>query len=193
MNWIKMQNSGRILWTLRDIAREIGITEKSARVLASRYVKKNWLTRVKNNCYLLHGRLSALPSEELFYLSNLLQTPSYISLTTALAFWGATTQLLQGVIEAVSPYRATRFGKENIRFQYQKISPKLYNGFIRQGKFFIATREKALLDAVYLTTLNRYALDFSALEKAQFSRKDLWALAKSFPRKTQEEINRLFP
>jgi hypothetical protein len=66
----------------------------------------------------------------------------------------------------------------------------LYFGFKKENDFFIATREKALLDAFYLMSYGRYAIDLSALDADKLDRKEIRRLSRKFPMRTQNALKK---
>lgn len=167
-----------------ELARALGITLASARVAASRYARQGLLLRVKKNVYVLRERWNSAGLEEKFQLANIAQVPSYISLATALEHYGLTTQAQRDFVESVALKRTTQIRVQQTLFRYTKIAGQLYLGFHRKNGYFIATPEKALLDAVYLTSLGRYALDFSALEPDRLDHELLATMSEQFPART---------
>jgi len=67
-----------------DIARILGITPAAARVFAHRYAKYKILIRAKRGIYILRERWKYFSREQKFEIANILQVPSYISLSTAM-------------------------------------------------------------------------------------------------------------
>jgi predicted transcriptional regulator of viral defense system len=173
-----------------DIARALAISSASARVSASRYVRFGLLMRLKRNTYVLRERWQAASREERFVLANLGQSPSYISLMSALDYHEITTQLQRGLIESVALKRTKEFSLNGSIFRYTKINRMLYFGFIRQQEFFIATPEKAFLDALYLMSLGRYALDLSAIDFGKLNRKELRQLSRNYPLQTRKMLKK---
>lgn len=173
-----------------DLARALGISSASARVTASRYASHGLIVRVKRNLYVLREKLKGAVREELFLLGNLGQSPSYISLTTALAYYEITTQVQRNFIESVAVKRTKEINVEGIIFRYTRLRSSLYFGFERQKGFFMATPEKAFLDALYLMSFGRYALDLSSLDTEKLDRKEIKRMAEKFPLKTQSMLRR---
>lgn len=147
-----------------DIAKILSISYDSAKVSASRYTKKNILTRIKPDVYILTNRFKRLTQKEIFQLANMLQTPSYISLTSALSYYQITTQVQQSFVESVCLKRTLSTQIHDTQFVYSRVKKPLYRGFLRNEEFFIALPEKALADAVYLTSIKRYSCDFDAID-----------------------------
>jgi predicted transcriptional regulator of viral defense system len=171
----------KLYFTSKDVAETLGISNNSAEVTCSRYVKSGILLRLKKNFYMLRQRWEKISEEETYIAANLLQVPSYVSLTTALAFYNITTQVQRDFYESISIKRTKEIILDDKTFMFTKIDKHLYNNFIRQDGYFIATPEKALLDAVYLTSLKRYNLDFEALDLTKTSRVKIKELIKNYP------------
>lgn len=190
MDLPKLEIDDRLFWTNQSLSEYLGISEESTRVLCSRYTKKGLFIRLRSNMYLLRSKISRLVQEDFFYLSNLLQTPSYISFMTALSSQNITTQITRGVIESVSPVRSKEYLVESQFFSYHKIDPDLYFGFERIGRFFIAKKEKAFLDCLYFKSLNRYSLDITSIDIKKLLLPILKKMAKRFPDKTQDLLNK---
>jgi len=62
--------------------------------------------------------------------------------------------------------------------------------FKKEKDFFIATPEKALVDAFYLISYGRYAIDISALDAAKFDRDEIKYLSIKFPLKTRNLLKK---
>jgi hypothetical protein len=126
--------------------------------------------------------------EEKFVLANLGQTPSYISLTTALDYYEITTQIQRDFFESIAVKRTKEIKVADSLFRYSKIASTLYFGFKKQKDFFIASPEKALLDAIYLMSYGRYALDMSALDADKLDTDEIRRQSENFPIKTKDML-----
>ena len=186
----EIQKIDKLYFGYKEIARVLGISEASSKVTASRYTKKGMLLRIKKNMYVLRERWIAAEKEEKFLLANLAQTPSYISLGTALDFYELTTQMQRNFFESVALKRTKRFNINGNIFRYTKIRNRLYDGFKKEKGFFIATPEKALLDAIYLMSYGRYALDISAIDPKKIDGNELMRLSNEFPVRTRDMLKR---
>ncbi len=190
MKLIEIQKIDKLYFGYEEIARVLGISEASARVTASRYAQKGLLLRIKKNMYVLRERWITAEKDEKFMLANLAQTPSYISLATALDFYELTTQIQRNFFESVALKRTKRINVNGNSFRYSKITSRLYGGFKKEKGFFIATPEKALLDAIYLMSYGRYALDMSAIDPKKVDEKELMRLSRAFPARTRYLLKR---
>ena len=186
----ELNNIKKIYFGYEEIARVFGISLDSAKVTASRYVRQGLLLRVKRNLYVRREVWNAATIEEKFSLANLAQVPSYISLTTALEYYEITTQMLRNFYESVAIKRTKEINLNGSVFRYTKLTSDLYFGFIKEKGVFIATPEKALLDAFYLMSYGRYSLDISALNAAKLDRDEIKRLSQAFPSRTRKMLKK---
>jgi predicted transcriptional regulator of viral defense system len=180
-----------VLFSVEDIAEALKIAYPSARVAASRYVKQGILVRLKTNLYALAVRFPLFSEDELFATANLIQTPSYVSLTSALSHYNLTTQQQRGTIESIALKRTKSVDIMNIVFSYTLIRKDLYSDFELKNGFFIATPEKALADCIYLTSLKRYNCDFDAVDFKRFDMIKVNALLEKTSKRIKAYRDRL--
>lgn len=188
MKILELNNIRKPFFHYLDISKALGISPQSARVTAHRYTKNSLLVRIKPNIFVLSEKWKNFSIENKFEVANLLQVPSYISLTTALEYYGITTQIQRNYIECISIKRSLSKEINEVTFRYSKLSSKLYFAFIKKDGFYIAQPEKALLDSIYLTSLRRYSLDISALSLNQINRKVLTDLSVFYPNGTKKML-----
>ncbi|MGD9081677.1 MAG: hypothetical protein PVG96_20195 [Desulfobacterales bacterium] len=188
MKHLELNKIDKLYFGYPDIARALGISTASAKVSASRYVKLGVLVRIKRNMYVRREVWNTAGRDEKFMIANLGQTPSYISLMTALDYYEITTQLQRDFFESIAVKRTKEIQIDDSLFRYSKITSALYFGFEKEKDFFIATPEKALLDAFYLISYGRYALDISAVDAEKLDGEEIKRLSKEFPLKTQNML-----
>ena len=164
MKILELNKIRKFYFGYEEISKVLGISLQSSKVSANRYIKQGLLIRIKRNIYVLKERWNRIEGDEQFILANLIQVPSYISLMTALDYYEITTQIQRGFIESIVVKRTKEIEIENSVFNYTKISPNLYFGFRKEKDFFIATPEKAFLDALYLMSHGRYSLDIDSID-----------------------------
>lgn len=190
MNYAKLKDINKVYFGYEDISRAFGITPESAMVSANRYVKQGILLRIKRNIYILKDRWYGLKNEEKFAIANIVQVPSYISLMSALGYYEITTQMQRDFIESVAIKRTKEINISDTVLNFTKISKNLYFSFVKQDGFFIATPEKAFLDAIYLASFNRYNLDISSIDRGKLNMARIKAIAEKFPQKTKEFLKK---
>jgi len=188
MNIVKLRNISKLYFGYQELSRALDISTSSARVTASRYVKMGLLVRIKRNLYMLKETWEASGPREKFILANLGQAPSYISLLTALDFHNVSTQIQQNYIESMALQRTKTISVGGTLFRYSKIAAPLYSGFNRQDGFFMAGPEKALVDAVYLVSFGRYALDFTSIDHGKIDEDEIEKISEPYPRRTKKML-----
>ena len=118
----------------------------------SRWVKKGLLIKLRNGCYCFPEHLDR--PGFVYFVSNRIYRPSYISLHSALAFYGLIPEAVVRTT-AVSALKKAKFENAFGTFTYQQITSRLMFGY--DAKLFsfgqtvlFAQPEKALLDLLYL-------------------------------------------
>jgi predicted transcriptional regulator of viral defense system len=190
MRLLELRTIRKLYFGYEELARVLGISLASARISASRYVRQGFLVRIKRNMYVLKEVWDAAGRSDKFLLMNVGQTPSYISLMTALDYHEITTQVQRDFFESVAVKRTKEIKVEGSVFRYSKIAGNLYFGFKKEKGFFIATPEKALIDAFYLMSYGRYALDISALDSDKLDRDEIMRLSNEFPLRTKTMLRK---
>lgn len=113
--------------------------------------KKNYISKLRNGKYRFDKKITN--ETELFYIANKIYTPSYISLETALNYYGLIPEAVFS-IQSVSTLKTQSF--ENIQglFNYSNIKSNYFFGYrlisTENYTFKIADIEKTLLDFLYL-------------------------------------------
>jgi predicted transcriptional regulator of viral defense system len=180
MKYNDLKKINKLYFTYQDVAKILFISEDSARVLCTRYVKQKYLIRLKRNFYAFKERWENINPNQRLEVANILQVPSYISLMTALSFYEYTTQVQQKFIQSISLYRTFTKDIEGFIFNYSKIKKDLYFGFSKKNNIFIASPEKALIDSLYLSYLGKYNLDLSSLNLEKIDRKSCEDILKRY-------------
>jgi predicted transcriptional regulator of viral defense system len=186
MNYSKLEKISPLIFTSRSVAAVFDISEASAAVQCTRYVKNGLFLRIRRGYYILASRISFLSIEETFQIANILQVPSYISFTTALSYYGISTQVQQDFCESAALVRTRSFTLGPIEFRFKKIQEALYNEFKRLNGIFIASPDKAFIDALYAASFGKYHLDVSALDLSKLDISKCNSLLKKYPKKTRD-------
>lgn len=109
-----------------------------------RLEKQQILTRLAKGKYLVTG----VDITE-FALANWLVQPSYISLESALTYYGILPQFTYSVT-SITTMRAQKIITQNREFIYAKIASLFFWGYAKHQDILIASPEKACLDYLYL-------------------------------------------
>lgn len=116
----------------------------------SRWIKKGYLIRLKNGIYAFRREKEKLRGEDIAFL---LYQPSYLSLESALAWYGFIPEIVYAYTSVTAKTTRT-FDNAWGRFIYRHVRSDLYWGYVtmksEHGTFLMAEPEKALLDYFYL-------------------------------------------
>lgn len=148
----KKRFNGIPLITEHDILR-INESKQALRNQLNRWQKRGLLVKLKRGTYIFNKDDRKLNLGN-FIIANQLYAPSYISLESALTFYGLIPERTADTT-SVTTKKTLRLRNPEGRFLYQHIKPNAFRGFRRQVEspelnYFIAEPEKAILDFLYL-------------------------------------------
>ena len=146
-------------------------SKHSINIQLSRMLNRGNLVALKRGLYIF-------TDEEVseFTISNLLYSPSYVSLESALNIYGIIPDIVQNVT-AVTPTTTKNFNTSKGTYLYSKITSNLFFGYTYQKianlYYKIAKPEKALLDYIYvrkISDLSSSRLNFDNIRHANLQR-----------------------
>ena len=140
----KLLNANIDLLTLSQIQAILGVnSSKTAQNISYKLVKAGFLKRLEKGKYVLTTK--DVPT---FQIAQFLYQPSYISLETALSFYGIMPQF-PAEITSVTPKKPRVKVVDGFTYSYSKIAKSLFIGYTKEGGYLIALKEKALFDYLY--------------------------------------------
>lgn len=134
------------LFSWQDIFKIFDINPDAAKALFQRLKKRKIIQSLTRGKYLF--LLAKKPPED-FEIANFLYKPSYISLETALSFYGIIDQFPYQVT-SVSLRKTNNFKIDKKMFTYAHIKPDLFKDYKKENNFLIASPQKAVFDFLYL-------------------------------------------
>ncbi|MDO8505465.1 MAG: hypothetical protein Q7S48_02735 [bacterium] len=144
----KEQLKNFAVFSLADIRK---IEPKFHRARLNEWQYKGHIKKLRRGFYMFSDLL--LNEEMLFLIANRLYSPSYVSLETALSFYGLIPEGVYS-LTSVSTKKTASFKTPITEFSYRKIKPALLFGYRletqKEQGYKIAEMEKAVLDYVYL-------------------------------------------
>lgn len=138
--------SGKIIFSIDDI--RLLWHENNADALKSSvkyHVDKKRLLRIKKGIYALSNNY------DVFELAQKLLRPSYISLLSALAFYGITFQAEEEVTSMALYWR--RYSINGVNYIFHLVGKEIFFnpiGIKKEKNYWIATKERAITDTIYL-------------------------------------------
>ena len=163
MNVIDFQNrfGSYYIFSLQDIRKSL--PDFSYRQL-DRWEKKGYLRKIRRGYYMLGQQ--EVNQSFLFLVANKIYAPSYISLQSALKYYGLIPEEVFSIV-SVSSRKTTQLSTPVGNFSYRRIKPGLFWGYRlvtwQNRGFLIAEPEKAILDFLYLHPQLTTSDDFLSL------------------------------
>lgn len=116
------------------------------------WVKKGYLIRLRQGYYAFPEYRDS--TEFSLYFANIIYKPSYISLYTALSFYGIIPEAVPQ-ITSVTTLKTMKFSNDFGDYSYKNIKPDMMFGYdlreMKDGRrIMFASPEKALIDLFYL-------------------------------------------
>lgn len=130
-----------------------------------RWIRQGYLVRLRQGYYAFpEYRESA---EFALYFANIIYKPSYISLHTALSFYGIIPEAVPQ-ITSVTTLKTITFSNNFGEYSYKNIKPDMMFGYdLREmeggRRIMFATPEKALIDLLYLYSFYNTERDIEEL------------------------------
>ncbi len=188
--------SGRIV-TAEDIHKALG--GKCSRPLLKKRIYglkvKGWLVPFRRGLYFIsdissHGFVNISP----VVIASAFDKDSYVSLDSALSFYGLFEQMLR-TVSSITRLKSRKYVFQENTYRYLKINKKLFFGFKTEnidGYYAkVAEIEKVILDYLYFKN-DTYSIDL-LLEKLQKAKdridfKKLFAYSQKFPEATKRKL-----
>jgi hypothetical protein len=153
----------------------------------NRQAKRGLVEHVFRNIYLNRLAAGFDPRD----LVNVIRPNSYVSLDSALAECGISTQSPIR-LTCVSTSYALTIKRPSVFIDYRKISEELFWGFVdrktRYGTYRIAEPEKALLDWVYFRINDSLPIQLDELQFQNINPSRLYQYARKYPRSAVDSL-----
>lgn len=184
----RLLRMGKPVLTTGDAALHLGLTRSAASRALARLAQAGLVLPVRHGLWSLDLRIDPLRLPE--HLTA--PFPAYVSLQTALQVYGLIRQLSPVVyVASLAPTRRVR--TRIAQYSVHRLAPTFFGGFVTTpGGVKLATPEKALLDALYLTPARSRL--FASLPEVEiprrFDRKAAWDWVARIPPGPRREVVR---
>ena len=142
-----------VVFTTRDFASANHLSLSAASNRLRRLVEENFLTRITRGVWANAGHPHFQPLACVPYLLG--KEQGYVSFLTALHLHNVISQI-PGAVQIATTGRARVISSPVGRFEFLRIKPELMRGGVEWSEtrqpYLIATKEKALLDLLYIST-----------------------------------------
>ena len=142
------REKGISLFTFGDVRKIFGLSINTTAILLGRLKDKKIVEPLVKGMYVF--RLAKETPGD-FEVANFIYTPSYVSLESALSYYGIVDQFPYQVT-SITPRKTKNFEVGAKTFSYAHIKPKFFCDYRREGGFLIAEPKKAVFDFLYLVS-----------------------------------------
>ncbi len=169
----KLLESGINLVNSKTLKEILSIkNERTFYRIVNDFIKNKILISFEKNKYCVTGK-----NVSSFEIANFLYQPSYISLETALNYWGILSQFPFEITSITSKKSMTKNIDEKL-FTYSHISNKYFGMFTKKDAVLIALPEKALFDQIYLASKGIKIVNFSEYDLKNINFKSFFEICK---------------
>jgi|SRR5580698_6406596 predicted transcriptional regulator of viral defense system len=183
MDWAKflaLDSKTEAILKADTLAREHKLSLHSVHAALKRQERKGFVERVARNIYL--NKLAR--GFELRELAGAVRPHSYVSLQSALAEWGISSQL-PALLTCVSATYVRDIKTASVHITFRKIKKELFWGFSKKkGRYLsynLAEPEKALLDWVYFCRMDALPVSLDEIRIESLNRTRLLDYAHKYP------------
>lgn len=149
----ELKNKGFSVFTPKEFAQIFDVSDLATQQFIHTHTQKNFFTKLRNGLYALEEK-----RPNLYFAANKIYSPSYVSLETALSYYGIIPETVYS-ITSITPKAKREFEAFGMSFSYTSIKKEAFQGYTVKKEndktFFIAEPEKALADYLYLVALGK--------------------------------------
>jgi len=193
MDWSKLiasDSKTRAIINTQVCARRYKLSIRSVHAALKRQEQRGLVERVSNKIY-INKLAKGFTQRDVLHV---LRPESYISLESALAEHGVTSQIPR-VLTCVSPKYVRNIKSTTVQITFRKIKNELYWGYTpkktRYSVYNLAEPEKALLDWMYFRSAENLPLETNELVLTELDRTTLLEYAKRYPAAIEKEVIKL--
>jgi len=176
----KLKSLGLVVFTPQEFKDIFATPQSIAAVFISRNLGKGGVfIKLRNGLYMVKDAYVSL-----FFIANKMYESSYISLGTALSYYGIIPEVVY-TVTSVTAKISREFATPKGNFIYQRIKKSAFTGYglrlIDKENVLIAAPEKALADYLYFVDLKRVSLN-DRLDLKHINKPELILFIKLFNR-----------
>lgn len=162
-------------FTVADLEKVLDLKRDSLYVTLNRLVKSGVLVRLAKNIYSLFTE--TVDTEK---IAGELYFPSYLSFEQALSQYGILSQVPY-TQTFVSSRPTKKMSIAGVEVEYSHLKKELFFGFFLKNGKYIAEKEKALLDQLYMVSMGKRSINIEELDLSSLDIGKLTEYAKKFP------------
>jgi len=181
----KLKTLDKGYFTVADMQKITNLSRNSLKVTISRLIEKGVLTKIRRGIYQLVFSEINIPK-----VANQLYYPSYLSFESALSKYGILSQ-----IPYTQTFATTKKSKKmtllDTEVEFRQIKEELFFGYTMNAGIYIAEKEKALLDQLYMVSRGRGNLDIKELDLQNLDKDLFYKYSQKFPSYVKKQLDEL--
>lgn len=171
----ELRGFNKSYFTVADLEKVLDLKRDSLYVILNRLVKSGVLIRLAKNIYSLFTE-----SVDVEKIAGELYFPSYLSFEQALSHYGILSQIpYTKTFATVRPTKKMIIS--GVEVEYSHLKKELFFGYILKNGKYIAEKEKALLDQLYMVSMGKRSINIEELDLKSMDIGKLTEYAKKFP------------
>ena len=175
----KLKSLGLIIFTPQEFKDIFGVSQNTASVFIASNIDSGLFVKLRNGFYMVKD-----VNPPHYFIANKLYQPSYISLETALSYYGIIPETVYAFTSITT--KASREYETPVgNFTYQTIKKEAFTGYslkeVNREKVLMADAEKAIADYLYFVDLKKVFLN-DRLELRNIDKSKLIKYAELFSR-----------
>ncbi|KKP46353.1 MAG: hypothetical protein UR39_C0011G0005 [Candidatus Woesebacteria bacterium GW2011_GWA1_33_30] len=169
----KILESGIDLFSSKTLIKLLEINnERTFYRIINDFIKNKILISIEKDKYCIAGK-----NINSFKIANFLYQPSYISLETALNYWGILSQFPFEVASITLKKSVTKKFDGKV-YVFSHISSKYYGMFTKKDGMLIALPEKALFDQIYFASKGIRLINFNEYDLKNINKRRFFEICK---------------
>lgn len=172
-------------FTVADLQKVLSLKRDSLYVTLNRLVKSGILIRLGKNIY-----APFTESIDVGKIATEIYFPSYLSFEQALSQQGILSQI--PYTQTLATTRPTKkITIAGVAVEYSHLKKELFFGYVLINGKYIAEKEKALLDELYMVSMGKRSINIDELDLGDIDKNKLEKYAKAFPNQIKSLLDRV--
>lgn len=181
----KLRGFHKSYFIVADLEKVLNLKRESLYVTLNRLVKSGVLVRLARNIYSLF-----IESVDIEKIANELYFPSYLSFEQVLSRYGILSQIpYTQTFATVRPTKKMTI--TGVAVEYSHVKKELFFGYTLTDGRYIAEKEKALLDQLYMVSMGKRSIDIEEIDLKDIDKNKLEKYAKAFPNQIKPLLDRV--
>jgi len=179
----RLEEINKPFYTIADLEKITGFTRKSLYVALNRWVTMGILKKIAQGIYVPFGK-----EIDVEKIASQMYLPNYLSFESALVRYGILN-LIPYTITFATPRKTRNYTIDERDVIFRQIKRDLFWGYTISGGIYVAEKEKAFLDQIYIAKKGIASVDLEEMNMHLLSQNKILKYAKKYPRFVQNYLS----